>query len=154
MDTKEISISWDPDPARLSIFRRNSNNKVWTEAAGLFGVSGHVRGISSELRSQSIFSDECNENKHQQQFVFLQPCIISCLPLAFDHTRVKHTYTHTHKKKNKKKNLHHPPTPPSFLHHPSSNETFIFQSIMVESETQSSCQGHINPKPRPCFQKH
>lgn len=96
MDTKEISISWDPDPVGLSIFRRNSNNKVWTEPGGLFGVPGHVRGISSKLRSQSIFSDEGSENKHHQQFVFLQPCIISCLPLAFDHTRVKHPRTHTH----------------------------------------------------------
>lgn len=88
---REISISWDPDPIGTIYIQMELKQWRLDCAGGLFVVPGHIRGIGSSLsglRPQSIFSGECSKNKHHQQFVFLQPCIISCLPLAFDHTQL------------------------------------------------------------------
>lgn len=82
--------------------RRNSNNDVWTWQGGYLWcrVTSKASAPTFQgLRPQSIFSGECCENKHHQQFVFLLPCIISCLPLAFDHTLPFCSNTHSYPNK-------------------------------------------------------
>lgn len=150
MDTKERSISWDPDPAGLSIFRGNSNNKVWIEPGGGYlecQVISEASAPSSDLSPFLVMSAEKISITSSLSFYSLAsfPASPSLLIVPGSNT---HTLT---------ENLRHPPTPPSFLHQPSSNETFIFQSIILERVFVWSTElvpGTIQPQPQAPFLKN